>query len=224
MRALSIHVLCFISLLLGASSAAFSQDRDVRKLACLMTGSWNSFRQAEADEAAKTEYRHTRALIRVLPVAIPELKKGIALYVENLLAEKPAQPYRQRVYFFSRIDGKINLRIYRISRPEEVANAYQNPDLLKKLSFDRLTREEGCDLVYERTGAAFKGRIIDAKACQSTLRGAAYTYSESEISKDEWINLDQGFDAAGNHKWGPPPGTVGHIFRREDPSTVKCPR
>ena len=203
-----------ILMLFCSLNSAFSQDREIKTLGSWMTGSWDTFAQVEADEEADAKYRHTRALLQVTPVKIPEFTNGLTLYVENQAAETHTKPYRQRVYFFSRINGKITLQIYRINQAEDFINARKNPNLLKNLTFERLTKEVGCDLVYEKTKNTFKGKIVDAKSCKSTLRGATYTYSESEISKDRWLNLDQGFDDAGNHKWGPPPGTVGHIFRK----------
>lgn len=216
MRALFFTIICLILVFFGTSNPAFSQDKELKSLGKLMVGSWDTFAQVEEDEANDTKYKHIRALMHVVPVEIPQLKMGLAYYVENQDSANRPRPYRQRVYFLTRIDGKITLQIYKISQPEDLVNAHKNSSLLKKLTFDRLSKEEGCDLVYERKENIFKGKIIDAKSCKSTLRGAAYTYSESEISKDKWINLDQGFDEAGNHKWGPPPGTFGHIFRRRN--------
>ena len=196
-----------------ATSAAFAQDKDIKLLGKWMTGSWDTFAQVDADEAADLKYRHIRALLHVAPVVIPELKNGLAFYVENQQAESRTKPYRQRIYFLSRLDGEITLQIYKISKAEDFVNAYKRADLLKNLTFSGLTKEDGCDLIYKKIGKTlFKGKTNGGKACRSNLRGATYTYSESEISPVKWINLDQGFDDAGNHKWGPPPGTIGHIF------------
>ena len=180
-----------------------------------MMGSWDTFAQVDADEDADTKYRHIRALMHVLPIQIAELKDGLAFYVENQTAETRTKPYRQRVYWLFRQDGKIMLRVFRIKDDKDFINANKNPAILKTITFDRLTAEEGCDLTYETVNKnLFKGTNGMSKLCKSTLRGATWTHSESEISPDKWINLDQGFDDAGNHKWGPPPGTVGHIFRK----------
>lgn len=208
-------LICLISALWLMVSPVAAQDRELRKLGAWMAGSFDTFAQVDADEEADAKYRHIRALLHVVPVEIAELKNGLAFYVENQQAEARTKPYRQRVYFLARdaAGGKITLRIYKIDKPEDLINAHKKPDVLKNLTFSRLSQEAGCDLAYEPAGKnLFKGKIIDAKACKSNLRGATYTYSESEISPTRWTNLDQGFDDAGAHKWGPPPGTVGHIF------------
>lgn len=200
---------------LAATGFAQKPDREMALLASWMTGSFDTFEQVDADEEADAKYRHVRALLHVVPVSIPELKGGHALYVENQLAEQRTKPYRQRVYFLTRVDGRINLSIFRISGESDFANGHKNKAALDGLTFAKLTREEGCDLTFSRTGKTiFKGSNFGGRKCRSALRGATHTSSESEVSDGRWVNLDQGFDDEGNHKWGPPPGTVGHIFIR----------
>jgi CpeT protein len=202
-----------VILTLTATISAQKIDKDLKTLGAWMTGSWDTFNQVETDEEADAKYRHIRALMHVLPVEIPQLKDGLAFYVENQQAEARTKPYRQRVYYLFRQDGKITLRVFRIKDDKDFINAHKNLNLLKTLTFDRLTAETGCDLTYEKVNKnLFKGTNGMSKACKSSLRGATWTHSESEISPDKWINLDQGFDDADTHKWGPPPGTIGHIF------------
>lgn len=196
-------------------SGCFARDKEVRDLGKWMTGNWDTFAQVEEDEATDTKYKHIRALLHVVPITISELKDGLTFYVENQDSASRPRPYRQRIYWLFRQNGKIILRIFRIKDDKDFINAHKNPSVLKILTFDRLTAEEGCDLTYEKVNKnLYKGSNGMSKTCKSTLRGATWTHSESEISPDKWVNLDQGFDDANNHKWGPPPGTVGHIFRR----------
>lgn len=198
---------------LTVATLAQKRDRDLAELAAMMTGSFDTFEQVDADEEADSKYRHIRALLHVTPIVLPEFKDGFAFYVENQTAEQRTKPYRQRVYFLSWMGGKINLSIFRIGNESEFVNAHKKKASLRTLTFGRLTKEEGCDLTYERVGESmFKGGNGGGANCRSNLRGATRTNSESEISKGRWVNLDQGFDDAGGHKWGPPPGTVGHIF------------
>ncbi|HNQ14359.1 MAG TPA: chromophore lyase CpcT/CpeT [Pyrinomonadaceae bacterium] len=217
LRHLAVSVSIAFAVLIAAAPAFAQQlrgDRELKLLAKWMTGDWDTFAQVDEDEESDAPYRHTRALLRVVAVTVTGLGDGIALYVENQQADSRSKPYRQRVYFLTRIDGAITMQIFRIGNAEEFVNAYKKPKVLRTLDSTRLTREAGCDLKYVRDGGVFRGKVENAKTCPSKLRGATYTYSESEIGPDRWVNLDQGFDDAGNHKWGPPPGTVGHVFRR----------
>jgi CpeT protein len=207
--------LLLLALVLIVKPPVYGQlrDRDIRDLAAWMTGSFDTFSQVNDDEEADSKYRHIRAILHVLSVPIAEMKDGFSFYVENQAAESRTKPYRQRVYLLSRIDGKITLQVFRIRDDKTLINSHKDTSLLKGLSFDRLTKEAGCDLVYTRTDKnTFKGSNFGNKSCKSTLHGATHTNSESIVTPTRWTNLDQGFDDVGSHKWGPPPGTIGHIF------------
>lgn len=212
-RFFQISKLFAIVFFISLSVAAQKIDKDVRQLGQFMTGSFDTFAQVDRDEETDAKYRHIRALLHVTPFEIPELKNGLSFYVENAAAESRLKPYRQRVYFLTRENERITLKIYKINQPEDLINVCKKPSVLKNLTFERLTLEGGCNLIYEKVGEnLYKGSNGDGKQCKSNLRGATYTHSESEISPNNWTNLDQGFDDAGVHKWGPPPGTIGHIF------------
>jgi hypothetical protein len=198
------------------SQAVFAQDKEIKLFAKWMTGSFDTFAQVDDDEENNRPYRHIRAVLHVQPVEIAGLKDAVALYVENQVAENRIKPYRQRIYIIKRdTAGKIVVEVYRISNQDEVVNAYKNPTLLQKISLDKLTKEQGCDMTFERVNKnLFRGSGGAGKTCKSTLRGATHTVSYTELTPETLTNLDQGFDDEGNHKWGPPPGTIGHIFRR----------
>ncbi len=210
-------VLCVVLVLSAAVSAQDSfRDKEIKKFAAWMTGSFDTFAQVNADEEADAKYRHIRAILHVQPVEIAGLNNALALYVENQAAEARTKPYRQRVYVLKRgADNKIMIEIHRIKNQEQLVNAFKNPALLKNLTLENLTLEPGCNMTFERVNKnLFKGSAGANKNCKSTLRGATHTVSNTELTPTELTNLDQGFDDEGNHKWGPPPGTIGHIFRR----------
>lgn len=220
---LRLFVLIISLSLLGGESAAQSvkSDKELMRVAGWMTGSFDTFAQVERDEANDATYKHIRALVHVAPVSIANITDGLAFYIENQSSGDRPRPYRQRVYVVKRDQktGKISVEMYRIKDDKNFINAYHNPGLLSKLTAELLTREEGCDLVFTKVNDNFyKGAAGENKTCKSNLRGATYMMSHTDLSPTEWINLDQGFDDAGNSKWGPPPGVVGHIFikRRTD--------
>lgn len=211
----------FLSLCIYVSFAEAqnpNKDKDLKDLKNFMTGSFDTFAQVERDEENDTKYRHIRALLHVIPIEIPEMNSGFTFYVENAAAEARNKPYRQRVYYLKRNDaGEIILQVFKISETEKLINAHKNKSVLANIKYDELTLEAGCDIVYKRIGKnLFKGSNGGSKDCKSSLRGATHTNSESEITPTTWTNLDQGFDDKGNHKWGPPPGVIGHIFVRRN--------
>lgn len=219
----------FVSILLillavGAANAQTAKvkmpkDKDIRRVAEWLTGSFHTFAQVDSDEEGNTTYRHIRATLHVQPVAIAGMDaNSAALYIENAAAESRQKPYRQRVYVVKRnAAGKIIVEIHRIKNQEQVVNAYKNPALLSNLSLANLTHEAGCDMTFERVNAKlYKGAAGENGSCKSTLRGATHTKSQTELTPTQITNLDQGFDDAEAHKWGPPPGTIGHIFIKKD--------
>jgi hypothetical protein len=189
-------------------------DKEIKTIGAWMTGSFDTFAQVDRDEEADAKYRHIRAILHVQPVSIAGLNNALALYVENQAAESRTKPYRQRVYVIKRdAENKIIIEIHRIKNQEQVVNAYKNPTVLKNLTLENLTHEAGCDMIFEKINTKlFKGSSGTEKTCKSTLRGATHTVSKTEITPTQITNLDQGFDDEGNHKWGPPPGEIGHIF------------
>lgn len=199
-----------------AQKVKMPKDSDIRKIAKWMTGRFDTFLQVEQDENQNLPYLHTRALVYVIPVAISGMEpNGAAFYVENQAANTRNKPYRQRVYFLQRVNGNVVMRIYRIKSDTDFINAYQKPELFKNLTVDRLNQEIGCDIAFQKVNSKlYRGTAGNNKTCKSNLRGATYATSKTDLTPETWTNLDQGFDDAGAHKWGPPPGTIGHIFIR----------
>lgn len=206
--------------LVSAAGEAAAQnarnDTELKRVASWMTGDFDTFAQVERDEANDTAYKHIRALVHVAPVEISGIGDGLAFYIENQSSGDRPRPYRQRVYVMTRdAAGKIVVEMYKITNDKEFINAYKKTELLKNLTADRLIRETGCDMTFTRVNDnLYKGVAGENRTCKSNLRGATYMMSHTDLSPTEWVNLDQGFDDAGNPKWGPPPGFVGHIFLR----------
>lgn len=217
MNAKKIFTLFIFVVLLSASAMAqdvkLPKDKDVRRIAQWMSGSFDTFAQVDRDEEQNTTYRHIRATLHVMPVQIAGLDNAAALYVENAAAEARQKPYRQRIYVVKKgANDKVIIEIHKIKNQDQVVNAYKNPSLLKNLTLANLTKEQGCDMTFERVNSKLYKGVGGNKTCKSTLRGATHTVSLTELTPTTLTNLDQGFDDAGAHKWGPPPGTIGHIF------------
>lgn len=210
-------IICLAAALFLTASVGVAQDaakdKDLRRLAVWMTGSFDTFAQVNRDEEADAKYRHIRATLQVVFVKISGLNNALALYIENAAAETRTKPYRQRIYVLKKQNGSIIVEIHKIDKPEDFTNAHKNLKLLESLTLARLTHEPGCDMTFQKVGdKLYKGAAGTNKTCKSILRGATHTVSNTEISEAQITNLDQGFDDAGAHKWGPPPGTIGHIF------------
>lgn len=192
------------------------KDEELELLARWMAGDFDTFAQVAADETAQTAYRHDKVILRLRLVRIAGFFDdggSKTFYLEQAQAETPAQPYRQGVYLLTRSGGKIVNRTYRISDAARFIGAYADQTRLKPLTADQLTPVEGCDVIFTKVNdALYLGAMGEGKTCRSARRGATHMISHAEMTPTATITLDQGFDDAGNHKWGPPPGVIGHIF------------
>lgn len=192
-------------------------DTEMVRLVAWMSGTFDTFEQVSADEAAKAAYVHARAVMHIVPVRVAGLSTPdtAVLYVEQANADAPDKPYRQRVYVVLRRDGALVNRIYRLTEPAAFVGAHGRPELLAKLDVDALVLEEGCDLVWTRIDDHLYSGIAGLNgSCRTSWRGATRATSQVLLAPGSITSLDQGFDDAGVHRWGPKPGTLGHVFRK----------
>ena len=202
----------------GALALPPGDDPELARVAEWMTGSFDTFAQVDEDEARGAEYTHLRAVMHIVPVKIPGLsEKGRTLYVEQAAARAEDRPYRQRVYLLTRRDGQLVNRIFRIRDAERYVGAHRDPGRLVALTDDALELSEGCDLVWTRKNEGLYTGVAGAGGtCPNTLRDATHAVSYVEMTPTAITSLDQGFDDEGAHRWGPPPGVVGHVFVKRE--------
>src|SRR5690606_40253778 len=105
------------------------KDVELEELITMMTGSFNSERQAKID----TNYRDVS--LHIYPIW-PE-REGKWVYVEQSLTDSQEEPYRQRIYKLSREnDSTFRSDIYNIPNAGLWACKWQTPEF-----FDRLLLE-----------------------------------------------------------------------------------
>jgi hypothetical protein len=189
---------------------AQAPDREMNRLARWLPGSYDTFAQATADSARGAAYRHVRAVLRIIPIAIQGMSgETRAYYLEQALDGQENAPYRQRVIVLRRIDGDIVSELYRVRDPA----AFLAFDGRRVIEPTTLNREFGCDAKWMRVSdETYRGFVGREGRCPSTLRGATHTVSSFELTSQRFTTLDQGLDDAGVVRWGPPTGELGHIF------------
>lgn len=178
-----------------------------------LPGVYRTDQQAAEDEAAQRGYRHVRARLRIVRLPASSLIGGgsPAFYLEQALAGQEDKPYRQRIVVF---EAGV-LKDFRITDAQDLVGA--SAETVGKVDPARLVRELGCEVSWQRVdGGLYKGSAGAGRSCKSSLRGATHVISYSELTPNTLTSLDQGFEDAGGHKWGPPPGVIGHIFRKEN--------
>lgn len=198
------RLLFFLIIFLGACSS--SPSYELEEFGSAMTGSFSSEAQADENENYRNIQLHT---VRLQSIKEP----GIWLYVEQFVAETPNQPYRQRVYHLEEVaDGEFKSHIYTIRFPRRFTGGWKDIGKLTELTFDQITRVQGCSVTLEKTsdGDYIGGTSVDE--CKSDFGGAKYMTSEILVSENEMITWDRGFDDEGNLIWGPLEG--GYRFKR----------
>jgi hypothetical protein len=177
-------------------------DIELEELIALMTGSFNSERQATVD----TNYRDVT--VHMYPIW-PD-RDGSWLYVEQSLSDNQEEPYRQRIYKLSREnDSTLRSDIYTIPNAGLWACRWQTPEFFDRLLLETISIREGCEVLIKKVDDKFIGKTR-GKNCPSDLQGATYVTSEVEISNNRIVTWDRGFNELDSLVWGALKG--GYIF------------
>ncbi len=198
---------CIICCAKATAQVATSTDLD--RLATWITGTFSSAEQAQSD----TDFFDIRLqIVRIWP----QRTDGYWLYVEQATAAAQEKPYRQRVYHLHQLSSDLfESRVFTLNQPEAFINGFKRPDGLTSLSLDSLTLRNGCSIILRKMGdSSFVGTTI-ANGCESSLRGASYATSVVELSAEQLISWDRGFDNTGKQVWGATKG--GYVFRKTSP-------
>jgi len=195
---------CFI---LGCTSVKKSTDNnEIDKLVNLMTGTFNSAKQATEDTAF---YDIT---LQMYPIWLN--KKGENwLYVEQALSSAPQRPYRQRIYKVERVSKDLyQSTVYTLPQPKRFIGKWSNPAAFDIISPDSLVERNGCSVFLRKIAPNyFRGATKDG-TCESSMSGANYATSEVEIFENKILSWDRGFDKKAKQVWGAVKG--GYVFER----------
>lgn len=192
-----------------APEAEIAPADDVQTVVALMTGSFSSREQAQADP----EYFDIR--LHMIPIWT-EQSDARWLYVEQAVATAPDKPYRQRVYRVSPgDDGQIISAVFTIEEPLRFALAWKDPGKLESLERGAVTQKPGCEVRLTRRGEQHFEGATGERTCSSDLRGASWASSEVKVTAEGVDSWDRGYNDAGEQVWGATKG--GYRFRRDDP-------
>lgn len=199
---ISLAVTVLLMTAFARTGLAQELDPNLVQLIDWMTGEFDSSEQADRDTAY---VNITLKMTRVWK----DKPNGAWIYVEQAEASKPDEPYRQRMYFLSNItDDEYSCDIYTLPEPEKYVGAPPKPDDLTLFDLNHLS---GCTVVIFYDGFQYGGQTRTG-ACKSKREDTAYTTSEVTILSSELKSWDRGFDADGNHVWGPEKGP--YIFKK----------
>lgn len=196
----------FFILVLTLTSNCFSQpEKDLEILARWMQGSYSSEEQSKND----SDYYNISLEMKNIWT---DKSSGYWLYVEQAIAERKDQPYRQRIYHLVVEDGLIKSKIYLLPDEKKFIGGWKNIELFNDIGPDSLQQRIGCEVIIERQDEyTFIGSTVD-KNCPSDLRGASYATTEVTISENTLISLDRGYNDKDEQVWGAK--NSGYIFKK----------
>ncbi len=202
MKYLTLVVVIIFALSSCKQSDTEKIDTELNELFALMQGSYNSEKQSIADS---TYYNIS---LHMYPIWED---KGNFLYVEQALNSMQDKPYRQRIYKVTRLnDSMFSSAIYTLPVDSLWVGKWKTPASFDSLSIENISLKSGCEVLLKRLGKNnFKGET-GIKTCSSSLRGASYATSEVEVTENQILSWDRGFDSQGNHVWGAE--KAGYVF------------
>ena len=178
----------------------------LKELVSLMTGSFNSSRQAKKDTAFYD--------ISLQMYPIWEGQKDVYwLYVEQAVTKAPTRPYRQRVYKLEKVEADLYKSIvYTLPEPKRFIGKWKEPAFFDTISPDDLELRDGCAVYLRKVADKYFRGATKEGTCKSTLRGATFATSEVEVFDDKIISWDRGYNDKGEQVWGATKG--GYIFQK----------
>jgi hypothetical protein len=206
MKARKLPVLLAVASLALATLAQAATADDLNRLANALTGTFSNAEQARNEKSFQSVVLHA---VRIWPAR----SDGPWIYVEQAMADAPQMPYRQRVYQLALgPDGTLESRVFTLADPVAATGAWQKLLPLAEITPAALSARDGCTVFLRAMpDGSFVGGT-KGNGCASDLRGASYATSEANISADELVTWDRGYNAAGRQVWGSTRG--GYHFKR----------
>ena len=195
----------------ATAATADTPASDFESLATMMTGSFSSQAQAEAD----TNFFDIRLEMKPIWQDRAETGREVWFYVEQAAAWSLDKPYRQRVYHVTDEGGGVyRSMVFSLPDPEAAIGAWRQEQPLADIGPDDLQEREGCAVYLRRLpDGSFRGATRE-RECTSSLRGATYATSEITILDDRIVSWDRGWDDADEQVWGAE--TAGYVFLRSE--------
>lgn len=193
-RALALSALLLA--LPGPSATGAEPSSAVEEVAGLLTGTFDSKSQADADP------KGFRA-VRLVAVRVPKSRLGEpVLYVEQALLATPNKPYRQRFYRLEETaDGGVVSRVFEPKDPLAVSGKWRDPADLAIFGEGDVAERIGCAVRLKKTPDGWSGGT-EGKNCPSALSGARYAESDVRLFSDRLETWDRGFDVEDRQVWG----------------------
>lgn len=169
-----------------------------REVGTAMSGNYSNEAQAKADAKFDSIVMHMR------PIWVDRID-GLWMYVEQSLATKLDNPYRQRVYQI--VDGNypdsVEVRIYELPGDlQQYAGEWKKDRPLRQLMPDLLLSQPGCNVTMRLDDSKAWIGSTEPNQCAATTDGAAYSMSSVKMTQKEIQSWDRTYDSNGKQVSG----------------------
>ena len=169
------------------------------RFAKILAGHYSNQEQAQRHPRY---FAHINIYFRPLPWAI---FNAPGFYSEQSYDFRPWSPYRQGLHTLRKVDEIFIVENYELHKPERVAGAGFNSELLNDLGPGPFVSRRGCSMHFREVSPAhYKGKVEPGNSCLISREGeTTYLTSEVEVNQYKWISLDRGFDPKTHEqRWG----------------------
>jgi hypothetical protein len=166
-----------------------SQFTDVSLLTRWMAADFSN--QAQAIENPPF-FAHIQVCMRPLPKGF---QPGVSLYLEQAYNFQLQKPYRVRVLHFIQRENDVLLENYKLKDEEKFCGGARDRAKLLTLTPNDLEPMGGCDIIVQRQGDSFSGKVEPGKKCM-VVRNGMNTYLDNEfiVTEDHMTSYDRGRD------------------------------
>ncbi|MFO6423129.1 chromophore lyase CpcT/CpeT [Motilimonas sp. KMU-193] len=176
----------FILILLPNYAWALSSE--LEKLSLWFEGEYTNLNQAESDPNFESLQYLARRFWH-------QRGDGSWFYTEQIKNQKGVLPYQQRILqFIDQPNGSIRMHTYTTPQPIDFTGAYYQPKLLKALTLQQLTMQQGCDIVFNYIANLdqFIG-ITETHECELDFRGASHLKISYAIGINQFFQQVAGY-------------------------------
>ncbi len=192
----------------GADTPGAEKPRVAEEVAALLTGTFDSKAQAEANPEG------FRA-VRLVSVKVPKSRLGSGapvLYIEQALVSTPDKPYRQRFYRIEETaEGGVVSRVFEPKEPVAISGKWRDPSDLALYGAGDVVERMGCAVRLTKSARGWEGGT-EGTSCPSALSGARYATSRVKLAPDQLESWDRGYDLEDRQVWGAKEGP--YLFAR----------
>lgn len=202
----------------SSTSTSLVQGSDsIDQIASQLTGTWKTTKPYKSKTLDDESTVDVHMMLSLAPISIEGMDN--VMYVESVLSDAPAQPFRQSVFQLYDYKGKVRLRTYTIAVNEDtlgvIAGLTAAPDLFSAVTSEDLIPT--LDIELEPSSSGFSGST--PYPYPTNKNGAVEMTSSVTFDGSALMVTDRGYDAQGDIVWGQGDDAT-YAFEKSDPYAV----